>query len=97
MVLLIPDEKDLRWLRDHGTLPYAELANRLRNAGVIVPGIAEEMSKYLSSRDPCELYTRCGGGHFTPDGYQRLAEIVFAKLREVGWVSARLSAQEKRL
>jgi len=89
MVLLIPDEKDLRWLRDHGTLPYAELANRLRNAGVIVPDVAEEFNKYLGSRDPCELYTRCGGGHFNPDGYKRLAEIVFAKLKETGWVRVR--------
>jgi len=88
MVLLIPDEKDLHWLRDHGTLPYAELANRLRNAGVIVPDVAEELNKYLGSREPCALYIRCGGGHFNPDGYKRLAEIVFAKLREIGWIRA---------
>jgi hypothetical protein len=86
MVLLIPDEKDLRWLRDHGTLPYAELANRLRSAGIVVPEIAETFSKELGGRDPCELYTRCGGGHFKPDGYKRLAEIVYAKLQETGWV-----------
>lgn len=88
MVLLIPDEKDLRWLRDHGTLPYAELVNRLRNAGIIVPDIAGELGKYLGSRDPCELYTRCGGGHFSQEGYKRLAEIVFDKLREIGWIGA---------
>lgn len=89
MVLLIPDEKDLRWLRDHGALPYGELAKRLRNADVIVPGVAEKLIKDLGSRDPCELFTRCGGGHFTPDGYKRLAEIAFAKLREIGWVETR--------
>ncbi len=88
MVLLIPDEKDLRWLRDHGTLPYAELAKRLRNAGIIVPEIAETFNKHLEGRDPCELYTRCGGGHFNPDGYKKLAEIVFAKLKDVGWIQA---------
>lgn len=86
MVLLIPDEKDLRWLHDRGSLPYAELANHLKNAGVIVLDVAEELNKYLGSRDACELYTRCGGGHFNPDGYKRLAEIVFAKLNEIGWV-----------
>jgi len=86
MVLLIPDEKDLRWLRDHGTLPYAELAKRLRSAGVIVPEVAEELNKYLGSRDPCDLYTHCGGGHFNPGGYKKLAEIVFAELKEVEWI-----------
>ena len=88
MVLLIPDGRDMRWLRDHGTLPYAELANRLRNAGVIVLDVAEELNKHLGSRDPCELYIRCEGGHFNPDGYKRVAEIVFAKLREIGWIRA---------
>lgn len=86
MVLLIPNEKDLRWLRDHGTLPYDELARRLRSAGIIVPEIAEMFNKYLGSRDPCELYTRCRSAHFNPEGYKKLAEIVYAKLREIGWV-----------
>ena len=84
MVLLISDEKDLRWLRNHGVLPYAELANRLRSAGVIAPRVAEALNKALGSRDPCELYTRCASGHFTPEGYRRLAEIAFASLREIG-------------
>lgn len=86
MVLLIPDQRDLRWLRNHGTLPYAELANRLKNAGVIVLDVAEGLNKYLGSRDPCELYTNCGAGHFNQHGYKQLAEIVFAKLKEIGWV-----------
>jgi hypothetical protein len=89
MVILIPDEKDLRWLHDHGALPYAELANRLRNSGVIVPDVALELSKYLGNRDPCIIYTHCGGGHFNPEGYKQLAEIVFAKLKEIGWVKER--------
>jgi len=91
MVLLIPDEKDLRWFRDHGTLPFAELAKRLRHTGIIVPEIAESLYKDLGSRDPCELFTHCGGGHFNPEGYKKLAEIVFSKLKEVGWVQTRQS------
>lgn len=89
MVLLIPDEKDLRWFHDHGTLPYDELAKRLRSAGIIVPEIAETFNKDLGSRDPCVLYTRCGGGHFNSDGYKKLAEIVFTKLEEIGWIRTR--------
>ncbi len=91
MVLLIPDVKDILWLRDHGSLPYEELANRLKNAGVVVPEVAEEFNKYLGDRDPCDIYTRCKngqGGHLNPDGYKKLAEIVFAKLKSVGWVQA---------
>lgn len=86
MVLLIPDQKDLLSLRDHGTLPYAELSNRLKNAGVIVPDVAGELVKYLGKRDPCEIYVQCEGGHFNQAGYKQLAVIVFSKLKETGWV-----------
>jgi hypothetical protein len=86
MVLLIPGEKDLLWLRDHGTLPYAELANRLKNSGIVVPEVAEELNRRLGDKDPCILYTHCGGGHFNSEGYKQLAEIVFAKLKEIGWI-----------
>jgi hypothetical protein len=89
MVLLIPDQKDLLLLRDHGALPYAELSNRLKNAGVIVPDVAGELVKYLGKRDPCEIYIHCGGGHFNKDGYKQLAEIVFTKLKDTGWVRTR--------
>lgn len=83
MVLLIPDEKDLRWLRNHGSLPYAELANRLKSSGIIMPDVAEKINKYLGNRDTCEIYTNCGHGHFNPEGYKLLAEIVFSKLKEI--------------
>ncbi|MHB8622277.1 MAG: hypothetical protein ACYC9J_06210 [Sulfuricaulis sp.] len=89
MVVLIPDVKDLYWLRDHGALPYAELANRLRSAGIVVPEVAEKLNQDLGDRDPCVLYTTCDGTHFNSYGYKRLAEIVFAKLKELGWVQAR--------
>jgi hypothetical protein len=86
MVLLIPDEKDLRWLRRHGTLPYAELAARLRNSGIAVPAIAEQLDRDLDGADPCQLYSPCGGGHFAAQAYKRLAEIVFAALADLGWL-----------
>lgn len=86
LVLLIPDEKDLRWLRERGALPYGELAARLRNAGVVVADAAEALENDLGGRDPCELYTRCGSGHFTAHGYKRLAELAFARLRQLGWI-----------
>lgn len=85
MVLLIPDEKDLRWLHDHGSLPYAELAIRLKSEGIIVPDVAEEFNKYLDKRDPCEVFTKCGGGHFNPEGYKLLAEIAYRAIKATGW------------
>lgn len=89
MVLLIPDEKDLHWYRAHGALPYGNFANRLRSADIIVLEAAERFNNELGSRDPCELFTRCGGmSHYTADGYKRLAEITFAGLRELGWIAA---------
>jgi hypothetical protein len=86
MVLLIPDEKDLRWLRGRGVLPFAELAERLRSAGVIAPRVAEVLERKLGSRDPCEIYNRCASGHFTPEGYRWLAETAYAGLTEAGWL-----------
>lgn len=83
MVLLIPDVKEIRMLRDSGTLPYAELAVRLRSAGVIVIDVAEELNKYIGNRDPSIVY---GPGHLNADGYRQLAEIVFVKMKQIGWI-----------
>jgi hypothetical protein len=88
MVLLIPDDKDLRWLRDRGTLPYGELANRLRNADIAVVDVGEELNKDSGIRDLCEIFMHCEG-HFTPAGYMRFAEITFAKLKALGWIQTR--------
>jgi hypothetical protein len=87
MVLLIPDEKDLLWLREHGTTPYRELTTRLKAHGVNVIDAADELNRRLGNEAPCTLYTRCGGNsHFRPEGYRALAEIVYAKLEELHWV-----------
>jgi hypothetical protein len=88
MVLLVPDYKDLTALRDRGVLPYAELAERLRNAGLVVPKVAEQFSPDLSASALCRLFTNCHGGHYTAAGYARLGEIAFAALVEAGWVGA---------
>ena len=88
MVLLIPDHKDLAALRERRALPYAELAERLRSAGIVVPRVAEQLEADLGGRDSREYYTRGGDGHFTTSGYRRLAEIAYAELREAGWVPA---------
>jgi hypothetical protein len=88
MILLIPDEKDLRWLRAHGALPYAELATRLRASGIAVPAVAEALSRDLGGRDPCSLYTRCGDGHFAPGAHRQLAEIAYGALASLGWLKS---------
>ncbi|MCG8591463.1 MAG: hypothetical protein MJE66_19380 [Proteobacteria bacterium] len=77
VVILIPDEKDLIALAETGALPYASLAAELTAAGIATPGVAERMQRELGDRDPCALYTRCGGAHFNPEGYALLAQIVF--------------------
>lgn len=86
LVLLIPDIKEIRQLRDHGTLPYTELANRLRSSGVIVIDVADELNKYLGNQDPGKLYGSNGSGHLNQEGYKQLAEITFTKLKEIGWI-----------
>lgn len=86
LVLLIPDVKEIQLLRDHGTLPYSELASRLRSSGVIVIDVAEELNKLAGKQDPGIFYGHDGFGHLNQEGYKQLANIVFAKLKELGWV-----------
>jgi hypothetical protein len=76
LVLLLPDEKDLRQLRESGSLAYAPLAEELRRAGIETPDVASRMLDHLGAREPCALFTRCPGGHFAPEGHALLARIV---------------------
>lgn len=96
MIVLVPDYKDLVALRERGALPYAELADRLRKAGLAVPTVAEKFSPDLSPTALCRLYTSCDGGHYTAAGYARLAEIVHGALLEQGWVGPALQPVAKR-
>jgi hypothetical protein len=73
VLVVIPDEKDLIELRAGRPLPYAPLVERIRAAGVEVPDVAEAALAVLGDREPCALYTRCGGAHFNPEGYAMLA------------------------
>jgi lysophospholipase L1-like esterase len=85
LVLLIPDIKEIRWLRDHGTLPYAELATRLRMSGVEVIDVAVELNKIAGTQDPGKFYGHDGTGHLNQEGYKQLANIIFNKLKELEW------------
>jgi len=89
VVVLIPDEKDLRWAIAGRALPYAPLADALRAAGIEHPDVAEGMLRHLAGRDPCDLFTTCGHGHFNPEGYAELARIVGTWIREHDLLSAR--------
>jgi hypothetical protein len=89
MVLLLPSPKDLELLRNKGIAPYAELARRLEGAGVVVVDIGEQLLIALGARDPCELYTRCGAGHFIPSANAKLAQIVFENIGALGWLPGR--------
>jgi hypothetical protein len=88
LVVMIPDAKDVAWYRSHGSAPYAEITRRLAAGGVNVEDLADEFNTYLATRAVCEIYTRCDAGHFNKEGYRRLAEFIFARLRHNGWVGA---------
>jgi hypothetical protein len=89
VVVLIPDEKDLRFAREGRALPYQPLADALRAQGIEHPDVAGGMLRRLDGRDPCDLFTRCGRGHFNPEGYAELAHIVGAWIREHDLLRAR--------
>jgi hypothetical protein len=89
MVVMIPDAKDLEWVRARGALPYAELARRLQAAGVAVEDLADDFDRYLGRRAACEVYTRCDAGHFNPEGNRRFAEFVYRRLLQNGWIAGR--------
>jgi len=89
VVVLIPDEKDLQFARAGRALPYAPLGDALRAAGIEHPDVAGAMLRKLDGRDPCDLFTNCGRGHFNPDGYAELARVVEAWIREHDLLRAR--------
>jgi hypothetical protein len=83
-VLLIPDVKDLEWLRRHGTVPYQPLIDSLDAAGVPFVSAAEPLNRYLGDRPPCAVYFRCRGSHFRPEGNRELARVVEEAIRARG-------------
>lgn len=89
LVLLIPDSKDMRLLRNRQPLPYANLARRLADAGVMLADFAPDLDRRLGDRTACEVYTRCNSGHLNPEGQKMMAEFVYHQLTELGWAGAR--------
>lgn len=92
LVVLIPDEKDLLWRQEHGDLPYAPLAKRLEAAGIPLAPLTTVIDEALGDREPCALYTRCGGAHFNPEGYALVATAVHRGLVEHGFVTTPVPA-----
>jgi hypothetical protein len=84
VVLLIPDQADLRQLREGGVLAYAPLADELSRAGIETPDVAGRMLRELGERDACALFTRCPSGHLNPQGNALLARIVRDWIEERG-------------
>jgi len=82
ILLLIPDEKDLIEVQAGRPLPYAPLLERLVDAGIRVPDVAGAAIEALGDREPCALYTRCGGAHFNPEGYALVAQSLQPVIRE---------------
>jgi hypothetical protein len=88
LVLLIPDVKDLEWLRAHGTVPYEPLIDSLTANAVPFVSAAQSLNEYLGTKPPCALYVRCRGSHFQPDGYRELAKVVEQAIQERGLLQA---------
>jgi hypothetical protein len=77
VVIVIPDEKDLRILRAGESLPYMPLSTALETAGVQSPDVARAMLEKIGVRDVCALFVSCGGNsHFNAEGYATLAAVV---------------------
>lgn len=92
LVLIIPDVKDLEWLRDHGELTYQSLVDLLVARKLPFVSATEPLNAYLGDRDPCDIYFSCGGSHFRPEGYRELAKVVERSLRERGLFSTEPSS-----
>jgi hypothetical protein len=88
LILLIPDVKDLEWLRVHGIVPYQALIDSLTNGGVPFVSAAESLNRHLAGKPPCFIYFRCSGHHFRPEGYRELAKVVERTIHERGLLRA---------
>ena len=83
-VVVIPDAADLRTRRRRGRWVYQPLLDALARDGVPALDAGERLDAAAGRRDPCALYTRCQGGHFTNEGYAELGELVYAWLHAMG-------------
>ena len=91
LVALIPVGADLLYARRTGRWIDRPLAEALRSRGVRTIHVGPDMLQRLGSRDPCTLFSECHG-HFNPEGYRLLAEIVFASLEGVRYPSGAVRA-----
>lgn len=82
-VVIFPLAGDFAYARRTGRLPHQPLLDELERHHVPVLDTTAPLEKALGDRDPCDLYVRCQGGHFTPEGNRIIAESVH------GWLAAR--------
>ena len=83
LIVLIPDEKDLRAFQQ-GNLPaYESLRAWLRQEDLPGPDIATYMLDHLAGSDVCELFVTCGGrSHYNERGYRLLADGIYRWILE---------------
>lgn len=82
ILILIPDEKDLIEAKAGRALPYQPLTDAARASGIEVVDGAEAALEVLGEREPCAIYTRCGGAHFNPEGYAMIAHALRPRVEE---------------
>jgi hypothetical protein len=82
VVVIIPLVPDLRTLKREGTPVYAPLLEELERSGTRYLDLGEQLGRTLGDDDPCTLYSKCGGGHFTKAAYRAVARLVYEFLRD---------------
>lgn len=82
LIVLVPIPPDLLYFQKHGRWVFQEMMDDLSREEIKYLNLGPGILTYLGSRDPCELFRDCKG-HFTEEGYELMAKLVYNYLSEI--------------
>ena len=80
IVAIFPTGYDLVYYQKAHRWVYQPLMDDLQEKGIKALNIGQEIMSRLGDRNPCAIYTWCGG-HFNAAGNEMVAEIIFRYLK----------------
>lgn len=82
LIVLLPIPPDMAYFQKSGKWLFEEMMSDLRRMKINYLNLGPGILTYLGSRHPCELFRDCKG-HFTEEGYELMAKLVYNHLSEI--------------
>jgi hypothetical protein len=82
LMVLLPIPPDMLYFQESGKWVFQEMMSQLDRKKINYLNLGPGILTYLGSRHPCELFRDCKG-HFTAEGYELMAKLVYNSLSEI--------------